>query len=96
MHMDFLCIDAAIHATGLGPALPLQGEPEKLPWQNSNVHDPTYGYVPLVLMQARRNEAETCVIYSTSIGYPTIIVGGPGALGRLRAHKKLSLWVARA
>ena len=81
MHMDFLCIDAAVHAMGLGPAPPLQGEPEKLPWQKSNVHEPRYGSLPLVLAQARRDEAKTWVLYGTNIGYPSIIIWGPGPLG---------------
>src|SRR6185437_3990973 len=80
----------------LGPAPPLQGEPEKLPWQKSNVHEPRYGSLPLVLAQARRDEAKTWVLYSTNIGYPSIIIWGPGPLGWPRAHKKFAVCVARA
>ena len=96
VHMDFLCIDAPVHVIGLGPAPPLHSEPEKQPWPKSTLHKLRYGRLPPVLTQERRDGAETWVLYSTSIGYPTLTIWGPGDLGRPRAHKKRPFCVARA
>ena len=50
-----------------------------------------YGLPPLDLTQERRAGAETWLLSATHVGYPTITIWGPGALGRPRAHKELSV-----